>query len=343
MDDEQAELYFQAMRRQIAGLQNEDGEKLQEIEATLEDLQAIYTEMQLQLKAADALRQRLFQQNQQIAANYYHYHNLFHSFPIACLVTNPLGIILEANQAIAQRLNVSQQYLLGEPLAVYVAEADRSAFLANLGQLAQSRGIQIWQITLCPQAGSPFTAELHLDVVREDSGLIKGLRVGVYDVSRSQQQIVQIGQPQIPETSQAEGAMLMTQLPQSLDGLRVLVVDDEPDTREFVAAVLQSHGIFVQVVADAAAALQAIEQFHPDVLVSDIRMPGEDGYSLIRQIRALEAERGGHLPAGAMTAYLEEDRVKTLTAGYEAHLHKLAQPIEWIEMVAQLASRRQEA
>jgi CheY-like chemotaxis protein len=75
------------------------------------------------------------------------------------------------------------------------------------------------------------------------------------------------------------------------------------------------------------------------VLVSDIRMPGEDGYRLIERIRALEAKRGGHLPAAAITAYLDEDREKALSAGFEGHLHKLAQPIELVQMVAQLAGR----
>ena len=68
-------------------------------------------------------------------------------------------------------------------------------------------------------------------------------------------------------------------------------------------------------------------------------MPNEDGYSLIRQVRELEAQQGWHLPAAALTAYLLEDRDKALAAGFEAHLHKLAQPIELVELVAQLAGR----
>jgi CheY-like chemotaxis protein len=133
--------------------------------------------------------------------------------------------------------------------------------------------------------------------------------------------------------------MLMTQTLQSLKGLRVLVVDDEADIREFVAAILESYGVSLKTVASAAEAIEAIDQFQPEVLVIDIRMPNGSGYDLIRQIRALEANRGGHLPAGAITAYLEEDRQLALGAGYEAHLHKLAPPHEWVEMVAQLAGR----
>lgn len=119
----------------------------------------------------------------------------------------------------------------------------------------------------------------------------------------------------------------------------MLIVDDEADVRDFITAALELHGVRVTAVATAAAALERLEQFRPDVLVSDIRMPDEDGYSLIRKVRELEARWGGHIPAAALTAYLNEDRDKALAAGFEAHLHKLAQPIELVELVAQLANR----
>ena len=131
----------------------------------------------------------------------------------------------------------------------------------------------------------------------------------------------------------------MTQMPQSLNGLRVLVVDDEADIREFITVVLESHGIRVQAVASAAAALEALEPFQPDVLVCDIRMPGGSGYDLMRQIRDLEAKEGGHLPAIAITAYQDEDWEESQKAGFEVHLHKFAQPSEWVEMVGQLAGK----
>lgn len=131
----------------------------------------------------------------------------------------------------------------------------------------------------------------------------------------------------------------MSQSTDSLDGLRVLVVDDEADIREFITVVLESHGMSVKAVANAAAALEALEPFQPDVLVCDIRMPGGSGYDLIRLLRDLEAKKGGHLPAAAITAYQDEDWEESLKAGFEAHLHKFAQPSEWVEMVAQLAGQ----
>jgi CheY-like chemotaxis protein len=129
----------------------------------------------------------------------------------------------------------------------------------------------------------------------------------------------------------------MAQLPRSLAGLRVLVVDDEADIRDFITVVLASDGIDVKTVDSAAAALEALEPFQLDVLICDIRMPGGSGYDLMRQIRDLEAKNGGHLPAAAITAYQDEVWEESLKAGFEAHLHKFAQPSEWVEMVAKLA------
>ena len=131
----------------------------------------------------------------------------------------------------------------------------------------------------------------------------------------------------------------MTQTPQSLNGLRVLVVDDEADIREFITVVLESQGMCVKAVASAAAAFEVLKEFRPDVLVCDIRMPGGSGYDLIRQIRDLEAKEGGHLPATAITAYQDEDWEESRKAGFEAHLHKFAQLIEWVETITQLAGQ----
>jgi CheY-like chemotaxis protein len=229
---------------------------------------------------------------------------------------------------------VPQRYLIGKPLVVYVAECDRSGFVSQLNQLSHRNGIQVWQMHLHPREGIPFAAELSVDSVRNVSLEIESLRIGIHPASPFLQapQMQEQPLPDIP-------AVAISPLPRSLDGLRVLVVDDEADVRDFITAILEPYGIGVRAVTSAAAALDVLDQFHPDVLVSDIRMPNGDGYSLIRQIRAREAEQGKHLPAAAITAYSEEDREKAISAGFEAHLHKLAQPIEFVELVAQLAGR----
>jgi PAS domain S-box-containing protein len=126
----------------------------------------------------------------------------------------------------------------------------------------------------------------------------------------------------------------------SLDGLRLLIVDDEPDFRELITAMLGHYGAVVKTAASAGEALVYVENWKPDVLVADIGMPGEDGYGLIRKVRALSSERGGRTPALALTAYTRsEDRTRALSAGYQIHLAKPITGPELATAVASLADR----
>ena len=125
----------------------------------------------------------------------------------------------------------------------------------------------------------------------------------------------------------------------SLDGLRVLLVDDEEDARTLLAEVLQGHGAQVTAVASAEEALREIQANPPDILVSDIGMPGEDGYSLIRKVRAL-TKNHRLIPAAALTAYARrEDRTRAMMAGFQAHVAKPVEPGELLIVVATLAGR----
>ncbi len=127
---------------------------------------------------------------------------------------------------------------------------------------------------------------------------------------------------------------------QSLDGLRVLIVDDELDARELVTTMLERCGAKVFAAASASEALEYLESWKPSVLIADIGMPGEDGYDLIRKVRDLSKERGGHTPALALTAYARtEDRVRALSAGYQVHLSKPVDRLELAAVVARLAER----
>ena len=124
--------------------------------------------------------------------------------------------------------------------------------------------------------------------------------------------------------------------PERLDGLKVLVVDDEPDTRELLRVGLEHCGAAVAAVASASDALEAMKSSVPDVFISDIGMPEEDGYALMRRVRALPEERGGRVPAIALTAYARvEDRMQALRAGYHMHVPK---PVELAELIAVVAS-----
>ncbi len=126
----------------------------------------------------------------------------------------------------------------------------------------------------------------------------------------------------------------------SLEGLRILVVDDEIDTREVVAAALGQAGADVAAVASASAAMELIPRWKPHVLVSDIGMPGEDGYALIRKVRALGSEHGGDIPAVALTAFARmPDRMKVLSAGYQMHVPKPVEPMELATVIASLVKR----
>ncbi|TVP60936.1 MAG: PAS domain S-box protein [Nodularia sp. (in: Bacteria)] len=126
----------------------------------------------------------------------------------------------------------------------------------------------------------------------------------------------------------------------SLLGVRVLVVDDEMDTRDFITTVLQQCQAEVKAVESVSEALQVIRDWKPDVLVSDIAMPEEDGYSLIRKVRSQSPEQGGKIPAAALTAYARaEDRTRAIQEGYQLHLPKPIEPAELATVVASLVVR----
>jgi signal transduction histidine kinase/ActR/RegA family two-component response regulator len=126
-----------------------------------------------------------------------------------------------------------------------------------------------------------------------------------------------------------------------LDGLRVLVVEDELSAREALQELFISCGADTRVAGSATEALVIFDAWRPEVLISDIAMPGEDGYSLIRKIRQRSPEHGGLVPAVALTAYAKiEDRVTILGAGFQMYLSKPADPNELIAVVGSLAKRR---
>jgi signal transduction histidine kinase/ActR/RegA family two-component response regulator len=125
----------------------------------------------------------------------------------------------------------------------------------------------------------------------------------------------------------------------SLDGVQVLLVDDDQDTLNMLSVMLTECKAHVQGVASAAEAIEVLQWFKPDVLVSDLAMPGEDGYSLISKVRALEAENDRQIPAVALTAYVRiEDRTRALSAGFNMFVPKPVEPNELIMAIANLAA-----
>ncbi|HEX8773230.1 MAG TPA: hybrid sensor histidine kinase/response regulator [Pyrinomonadaceae bacterium] len=127
-----------------------------------------------------------------------------------------------------------------------------------------------------------------------------------------------------------------------LDGVRVLVVDDESDARDLLVTILTQRGAEVAAVSTAAAALEQLRLAKPHLIVSDVEMPNEDGYSLIRKVRAFEGGLGERIPAIALTAHARSsDRLRALSAGYQMHIPKPVEPAELVIAISNLINRRQ--
>ena len=125
-----------------------------------------------------------------------------------------------------------------------------------------------------------------------------------------------------------------------LRGVKVLVVDDDRDARELIERLLGGCGAEVVTAAGAAEGMEALMREQPKVIVSDIGMPGKDGYQFIREVRRLPAASGGRIPALALTAFARsEDRTRAMIAGYQVHISKPIEPHELVATVASLASR----
>ena len=175
--------------------------------------------------------------------------------------------------------------------------------------------------------------ELHHGTVKAESrgeGLGATLTVTLpllaHDGVRVSSRVADAGNEVLPTTGQV------------LQGVRVLVVDDDADTCELLTTVLGHYGAEVTAASSVIEALAAVERRWPEVLVSDIAMPGEDGYSLMRRLRVLERERGQHVPALALTAHARaSDTEQAYLAGFEAHVPKPVEPAALARIIARLA------
>ena len=153
--------------------------------------------------------------------------------------------------------------------------------------------------------------------------------------------------PLLPERTKPlslsySGEITRSEIP-SLQGLRVLLVDDEPEARQIITTVIQRTGAVVKACETANEALETLVDWRPDVLMSDIAMPDEDGYSLIGKVRSLPRDQGGETPAAALTAYArDEDRQRALDAGYQMHIAKPVSTGKLVTMIAELAGRTKE-
>ncbi len=190
--------------------------------------------------------------------------------------------------------------------------------LSIVKHLAELHGGSIRAKSAGPGQGSTFILSLPLSVVR------------AYDNERDR----------LHPASSMSSSDPGTDHP-SLAGILVLAVDDEPDALNLVRRVLESCGATVITAESASAALELVVARRPNVIISDIGMPGEDGYEYIRKVRALPADQGGRTPAAALTAFARaEDRTRALRAGYQTHVTKPVEPTELSAVVASLAISR---
>ena len=185
-----------------------------------------------------------------------------------------------------------------------------------------------WDPRVVPLQGEGSTSKLH--VPQERLGVAASPHTPLTDVPSSP-----LPPASAPPTGKGEGR---------LDGISILLVEDDRDTRESLALVFEHMGARVVSVETAATALAEIVRERPDVLVSDIGLPGEDGYHLIRSVRLQDAGAGRRLPAIAVTAYVRvEDRVRSFVAGFDAHVDKPAEPNAIAELIRSLVPSRRTA
>jgi CheY-like chemotaxis protein len=141
--------------------------------------------------------------------------------------------------------------------------------------------------------------------------------------------------PPLHHSSESKGVDL-----HALEGLRVLLVDDEPEARQIIGTVIKRMGAEVKTCESASEALETLVEWRPDVLMSDIAMPDEDGYSLIGKVRSLPRDKGGATPAAALTAYArDEDRRRALDAGYQMHIAKPVTSTQLVTLISRLVGR----
>jgi signal transduction histidine kinase/ActR/RegA family two-component response regulator len=188
--------------------------------------------------------------------------------------------------------------------------------LALVKHLVELHGGSVFAQSTGPGQGATFSVRLPIRVDAE--------RLPAADVPR------RAGEATAPNVS-ANG---------SLERVRLLCVDDEVDTLELFTQILADTGAEIVTATSVAEAMAQFAQRRPDVLVCDIEMPGEDGYSLVRRVRGLAAEDGGGVPAVAVTAYgRAEDRARLLAAGYDGYIAKPVEPGELVAVVVALAQR----
>jgi hypothetical protein len=185
--------------------------------------------------------------------------------------------------------------------------------LAIVRHLAELHGGTVWADSPGSDLGASFNVQLPIQVGRSNA------RTGDETAPSSEQEYLRF------------------ECPAALKGLRVLIVDDASDSLELIKTVLHECGAETVTANSAAEGLEIVTSNPPDILISDIQMPDEDGYSLIRKIRSLPSREAQEILAIAVTAHANsEDRARALAAGFQIHIRKPVDPSELVEAISQL-------
>jgi PAS domain S-box-containing protein len=202
--------------------------------------------------------------------------------------------------------------------------------LAIVKQLVEIHGGKVRVRSEGLGKGSTFTVSLPVRIIHDDIDPV-GTPTAISVADTSLQGVT---------SSVREGATWDISLCDDIRGKTVVIVDDEADARALLRQLLTDCGVTVLVASTAAEAVELVKVHRPDVLVSDIGMPGADGYDLLREVRRLNADGGGATPAIALTAYARaEDRMKAVRAGFQMHVPKPVEPAELMTMIASLAGK----
>jgi CheY-like chemotaxis protein/anti-sigma regulatory factor (Ser/Thr protein kinase) len=179
---------------------------------------------------------------------------------------------------------------------------------------------------------------IYADSEGEGKGSTFTVELSFYNTPESKQLCVE--QAELTRESDPSASQPSVETLKALSGLQVLVVDDEPDVRKVLVSAIEQEGAKAIAATSVGEAMETLEQVQPNVLVSDIGMPDEDGYALIRKIRDREAEQGKRLPAIALTAYTEAEECKqTLEAGFQLYISKPVNTTRLVMAIAKLARR----
>ena len=236
------------------------------------------------------------------------------------------GIITSWNAGAERIFGYTADEVIGKPITILIPKDHEDEEPAILARLRAGQRMRMQKVVDTGPISIPG------DPVRLQQGVWNLLSNAIKFIPRG-------GRVQIRSGRVHPGArdlMPSDDITDRLDGLRILAVDDEADTRELLRQGLEYCGAKVKVVGSVAEAIDALMSSVPDILISDIGMSGTDGYDLIRQVRALPPDRGTKVAAIALTAYTRiEDRLQALRAGYDMHVPK---PVELAELCAVAAS-----